>query len=56
MIPTLAGAGSPTTILTPADMRRIVREAIRTVQPRARVLAVIPDRTRDDNTDVLFPI
>jgi nickel-dependent lactate racemase len=56
MIPTIAGVGSPATLLTPEDMRRIVREAIRTVPPRARVLAVIPDRTRDDNTDVLFPI
>jgi nickel-dependent lactate racemase len=56
MIPTLAGTGSATTVLTPADLRRIVREAIRTIPPRARVLAVIPDRTRDDNTDVLFPI
>ena len=56
MIPTLAGAGSSSTVLTPADLRRIVRDAIRNVPPRARVLAVIPDRTRDDNTDVLFPI
>jgi lactate racemase len=56
MIPTIAGAGSPTTVLTPADMRRIVRDAIRAVPAHARVLAVIPDRTRDDNTDVLFPI
>ena len=56
MIPTIAGAGSPTTVLTPADMRRIVHDAVRTVAPGARVLAVIPDRTRDDNTDVLFPI
>jgi len=56
VIPTLAGAGSSSTVLTPADLRRIVRDAIRNVPPRARVLAVIPDRTRDDNTDVLFPI
>jgi nickel-dependent lactate racemase len=56
MIPTLAGLGSPTTVLTPADMRRIVHDAIRLVPPRSRVLAVVPDRTRDDNTDVLFPI
>lgn len=26
------------------------------VQPRERVLAIIPDKTRDDNTHVLFPI
>jgi lactate racemase len=56
MIPTLVGAGSSSTVLTPADMRRIVHDAIQGVQPRARVLAIVPDRTRDDNTDLLFPI
>jgi nickel-dependent lactate racemase len=56
MISTLVGTGSPSALLTPADMRRIVQDAIRNVPARARVLAVIPDRTRDDNTDVLFPI
>jgi nickel-dependent lactate racemase len=56
VIPTLAGAGSSSGVLTPADLRRIVRDAIRSLPPRARVLAVIPDRTRDDNTNVLFPI
>lgn len=56
MIPTLAGAGSATTDLTAADLRRIVRDAVRVLPPRARVLAVIPDKTRDDNTDILFPI
>jgi nickel-dependent lactate racemase len=56
MIPTMVGVGSRTTVLTPADLRQIVRDAIRSLPPRARVLAVIPDRTRDDNTDVLFPI
>jgi nickel-dependent lactate racemase len=56
MIPTMVGAGCSSTVLTPADMRRIVHDAIQGVQPRARVLAVVPDRTRDDNTDVLFPI
>ncbi len=56
MIPTVAGVGSPSTVLTPADLRQIVRDAIRSLPPRARVLAVIPDRTRDDNTGVLFPM
>src|SRR5919197_2092470 len=56
MLSTLVGAGSSSALLTPVDLRRIVRDAIRTIPPRARVLAIIPDRTRDDNTDVLFPI
>ncbi len=34
----------------------IVRQALEVVQPGERVLAIIPDKTRDDNTDLLFPI
>ena len=34
----------------------IIHEALDVVQPRERVLAIIPDKTRDDNTDLLFPI
>ena len=34
----------------------IVQEALALVQQGERVLAIIPDKTRDDNTDVLFPI
>ncbi len=39
-----------------ADLTRIVQEALNVVQPGERVLAIIPDKTRDDNTDLLFPI
>jgi nickel-dependent lactate racemase len=34
----------------------IVHEALDVVQPGERVLAIIPDKTRDDNTHLLFPI
>ena len=34
----------------------IIREALAVVQRGERVLAIIPDKTRDDNTDLLFPI
>lgn len=53
-----AGIAAPpaTGILTPADLRDIVRKALAPVPPGARVLAVIPDKTRDDNTDLLFPM
>ena len=34
----------------------IVHEALEVVQPGERVLAIIPDKTRDDNTHELFPI
>jgi nickel-dependent lactate racemase len=46
------GAG----ILTPADLRDAVRKALGGVRAGARVLAVIPDKTRDDNTERLFPM
>jgi nickel-dependent lactate racemase len=36
-------------------LRAIVEQALLSVSPGARVLAIIPDKTRDDNTDLLFP-
>src|SRR5690242_18268335 len=38
------------------DLITIVHEALDAIQPGERVLAIIPDRTRDDNTHLLFPI
>ena len=34
----------------------IVQQALEVVQPGERVLAIIPDKTRDDTTHILFPI
>ena len=34
----------------------IIYEALEVVQPGERVLAIVPDKTRDDNTHLLFPI
>jgi len=34
----------------------IIHEALNIIEPGERVLAIIPDKTRDDNTDLLFPI
>ena len=42
--------------MTAGELRAIVREALGGVRAGARVLAVIPDKTRDDNTDLLFPM
>jgi lactate racemase len=42
--------------LDPDALGTIVCEALEVVQPGERVLAIIPDKTRDDNTDLLFPI
>jgi nickel-dependent lactate racemase len=50
------GTGSAQTDLTPAAMRPYVDEALRSVAPGTRVLAVVSDRTRDDNTPELFPL
>ena len=42
--------------LSSATLTAIVREALDLIQPGERVLAIIPDKTRDDNTDLLFPV
>src|SRR5262245_34871029 len=49
-------AQAPARVLTADEMRQIVRDALAGVRPGTRVLAVIPDKTRDDNTDLLFPM
>jgi nickel-dependent lactate racemase len=38
------------------NVTTIINEALKVVQRGERVLAIIPDKTRDDNTDLLFPI
>jgi nickel-dependent lactate racemase len=38
------------------NVTEIIRDALAVVQRGERVLAIIPDKTRDDNTDLLFPI
>ena len=53
--PAFIGKGSPDSDLSPVDLRAILDQALLHVAPGARVLAIIPDKTRDDNTDVLFP-
>lgn len=42
--------------LTTSSLTEIIHAALDVVQPGERVLAIIPDKTRDDNTHVLFPI
>jgi nickel-dependent lactate racemase len=43
-------------VLSADDMRQIVRSALADVRAGTRVLAVIPDKTRDDNTPLLLPL
>jgi len=53
--PSTIGKGGPDLELSATELRAIVEQALLTIGPDARVLAIIPDKTRDDNTDVLFP-
>ena len=40
----------------PVILSNIVEQALNAIRPGERVLAIIPDKTRDDNTHELFPI
>ena len=53
---TVVGRGGASSSLTTLDLRAIVEDALSYVRPGERVLAIIPDKTRDDNTHVLFPL
>ncbi|HEX7318271.1 MAG TPA: lactate racemase domain-containing protein [Pyrinomonadaceae bacterium] len=53
--PSTVGNGAPDLDLSPEALRAILEQALLTVGPGARVLAIVPDKTRDDNTDLLFP-
>ena len=55
-LPKVVGEGSAEAVLSPATLTRIVEQALEDVQQGERVLAIIPDKTRDDNTDFLFPV
>lgn len=52
----LAGMGTPDSDLRADDLRSVVTDALSDIAPGSRVLAIIPDKTRDDNTDLLFPL
>jgi nickel-dependent lactate racemase len=53
--PAFIGEGGPGSDLSAGDLRAILEQALLHVAPGARVLTIIPDKTRDDNTDLLFP-
>jgi lactate racemase len=52
----VVGQGSATTPLSDSDLRKIVVQALENVPSGMRVLAIVPDKTRDDNTHLLFPM
>jgi nickel-dependent lactate racemase len=39
-----------------SSLTAIIQQALDVIQPGERVLAIVPDKTRDDNTHQLFPI
>jgi len=53
--PAFIGNGAPGSDLSSGELRAILEQALSRIKPGARVLAIIPDKTRDDNTDLLFP-
>jgi hypothetical protein len=46
------GRGAAELTLSPEELRAIVAAALGDVSPGQRVLAIVPDKTRDDNTDL----
>jgi nickel-dependent lactate racemase len=53
--PAFIGQGAPESDLSGGELRAILDQALLYVAPGARVLTIIPDKTRDDNTNLLFP-
>ena len=51
----VVGRGAAGVSLSPEELRTIVAEALEDIGADERVLAIVPDKTRDDNTDLLFP-
>jgi len=52
---TVVGRGGATLCLSTDELRAIVTEALAGIESGERVLAIVPDKTRDDNTDQLVP-
>ncbi len=53
--PAFVGNGTPGSDLSAGELRVILDQVLAHVAAGARVLTIIPDKTRDDNTDLLFP-
>src|SRR5438552_17023228 len=51
----VVGRGGAKLSLSEVELRSIVTEALADIGPGERVLAIVPDKTRDDNTDQLVP-
>src|SRR5258707_9836765 len=55
IINAVVGRGGPTLSLSSEELHAIVTEALADIGLGERVLAIVPDKTRDDNTDQLVP-
>ena len=51
----VVGRGAAGLSLSKEELRAIVAEALEEIGAGQRVLAIVPDKTRDDNTDLIFP-
>src|SRR5688500_14334340 len=51
----VVGRGGASLSLSGDELRAIVSEALVDIAPGERVLAIVPDKTRDDNTDQMVP-
>lgn len=51
----VVGSGAAGLSLSEEELRAIVAEALEDIGAGERVLAIVPDKTRDDNTNLLFP-
>jgi nickel-dependent lactate racemase len=52
----LVGKGNRDARLSPRELRDILEEALSPIPADSSVLAIVADNTRDDNTDLLFPL
>src|SRR6266850_1617163 len=55
ILESVIGRGGATLSLSSEELRAIVTEALADIGSGERVLAIVPDKTRDDNTDQLVP-
>jgi nickel-dependent lactate racemase len=55
-ISSVVGEGSAQSDLSPAKLQDILVEALADISPGSSVLAIVADKTRDDNTNLLFPL
>src|SRR5579871_3732035 len=52
----VAGKGDPESDLHPDELFQILSDSLSTIPSGASVLAIVADKTRDDNTHILFPL